>query len=90
VIALSPDRYAAAVAYSARGVSVVAMDVIRRFIQAKLERKGLPLPPAPTPIPILGNMRSVDPSFCRDARAVSFVFGRFHAYLIDDLCLGIV
>lgn len=41
-------------------VFVFAVDVIRRFIQGKLERKGLPLPPGPTQIPILGNVLSID------------------------------
>jgi hypothetical protein len=54
VIAPSPDMQPLSLTQLAVIVlvSVVAMDVIRRFIQAKLERKGLPLPPGPTPIQI--------------------------------------
>ncbi|KIJ63264.1 hypothetical protein HYDPIDRAFT_92786 [Hydnomerulius pinastri MD-312] len=40
--------------------SAIAADVIRRLPQAKRRRKGFPLPPGPTPVPLLGNIFSID------------------------------
>ncbi|KAF8837245.1 cytochrome P450 [Paxillus ammoniavirescens] len=40
--------------------SVVAVDIIQRVLRSRRERNGLPLPPGPMSLPLLGNGFSVD------------------------------
>lgn len=39
---------------------IVVIDAARRVIQRRRERKGLPLPPGPTQIPVVGNAHSIN------------------------------
>ena len=40
--------------------AVVSVDVIRRRIRDRIERKGYSLPPGPTPLPFFGSALSVN------------------------------
>ena len=41
-------------------LSILFAALIWRFIQDRIERKGYPLPPGPTPLPFLGSALSVN------------------------------
>ena len=40
--------------------ALVTLDVLRRFIRNRIKRQGLPFPPGPTPLPLLGSALSIN------------------------------
>ena len=41
-------------------LAVLSVDMVRRLIRNRIERKGYSLPPGPTPLPFLGSALSVN------------------------------